>query len=215
MDVLIKRLRAAGLYKKILPDKKVGTWTEKGIGAFVPQIRKVVLHYNHPRHAAGGDSAGMVEFIKKDLIPLAKDRQYVEFCVQPRNKSPPELIAYYVNGTIKRHVCYKLTATQIRQHMNYLCDTAGVGSKEEPQVEEVKPEGFVRQRKFVRGHEKLTDIDLKTTGKTDWQTFYKKKVKHTDWKKVGRPWDKRFARPVIRAAPENSWNPYAGPLFKP
>ncbi|KAJ3211542.1 hypothetical protein HDU67_004445 [Dinochytrium kinnereticum] len=220
MEALIQKLKVSGLGRKILPDKNLTPRFQNGIGCFIPQIRKVVVHYDHPRLGAGGDSTGMVEFIHKHLITCAESRPYVEVCVQPRKKSPPELIAYYMDGSMRRHVCYRLDSRDILRQFNYLCDTLPLGEKkaEEPQNNpENVPTEWVRRRKFPRGSAKESEIDLKRTDRTDWKTAYWRSVHGKDWKTIGRPTDRKFPTPVLTGGKKQPlWDPFhAETTFKP
>ncbi|KAI8619998.1 hypothetical protein BC830DRAFT_1051250, partial [Chytriomyces sp. MP71] len=92
-------------------------------GVFVPPIRKLTLFYNHPGIGHGGDSRGMVDFVHTKLVSLAERRPYVEFEVVPRPSAPAEIQAFYTNGAVKRHICYRLTADEVLRHAEYMCDT--------------------------------------------------------------------------------------------
>ncbi|KND00309.1 uncharacterized protein SPPG_04634 [Spizellomyces punctatus DAOM BR117] len=121
---LIKKLQEAGLHKRILPPKDLTSRTHNGAGgAFVPQITKLTIHYDHPRIDAGGNSRGMVKFLLDRLPTLAAERPYVEICVQPRRASPPKLVATYANGKVKAISCSKFTPEQIEKQVAFLCDS--------------------------------------------------------------------------------------------
>ena len=167
---------------------------------------------------AGGDSKGMVEFIKSQLPDFARSRPYVEFNVQQRFGAPAELIAYYMNGSIKRHVCYHLSSKQVYQQIKYLCDTSAVGeaknyddkqSSDELVVKEEKEE-WIRRRKNPRGSKKEIIVDIRTTGSAEWKNSYWKSIKQINWKLVGRPTDRKFPLPVIRSgiSTEPAWDPF-------
>ncbi|KAI8850816.1 hypothetical protein BC829DRAFT_388371 [Chytridium lagenaria] len=222
MESLIQKLKAAGLGRKILPDKNLTPRFQNGIGCFIPQIRKIVVHYDHPRLGAGGDSAGMVDFIHSHLFACAEKRPYVEICVQPRKKSPPEFIAYYMDGSMRRHVCYRLAARDILHQFNYLCDTLPLGEAkaEEPQLGNADASAenvWVRRRRFPRGSAKETGIDLKRTDRTDWKAQYWQGVHGKDWKTIGRPTDRKFPTPVLTGGKKQPlWDPFhAESTFKP
>ncbi|KAJ3100045.1 39S ribosomal protein L51, mitochondrial [Phlyctochytrium planicorne] len=221
MEQLIQRLRASGLGKKMLPDKNLTPRFQNGVGCFIPQIQKVVVHYDHPREGAGGDSAGMVDFIHRHLIPLAEKRPYVEICVQPRKQSPPELIAHYLDGTFRRHICYKLPAKDILRQFNYLCDTAPVGEKRPdgnpPFNTDTEVQVWVRRRKNPRGSGKEGQIDLKSTQASDWKKKYWRAVHGKDWKTIGRPTDRDFTTPVLSGGKKPQlWDPFhSSTLFRP
>ncbi|KAJ3322966.1 39S ribosomal protein L51, mitochondrial [Blyttiomyces sp. JEL0837] len=210
MRNLIRKLQDSGLDKRILPTKNLDSVWHNGTGAFVPTIRKVTIHYDHPRMGAGGDSRGMVDFIHDILPGIAKERPYVEFSVQPRPQSPPELIAYYMNGTVQRHVCRHLMPSEIKRHANYLCDTVSHGPKEipapQPEANEDQP---TRRRRQPRGWAKSVVANLKETGRTDWDRSFWKGVRALDWKTIGRPTDRKFTKPVLPSkGDQDAWDPF-------
>ncbi|KAI9094834.1 hypothetical protein DFS34DRAFT_627400 [Phlyctochytrium arcticum] len=121
---LIQKLQAAGLAKRILPEKNTTSRFLNGAnGAFIPQITKLALHYDHPRIDAGGNSIGMVDFLKTRLATFAAKRPYVEICVQPRVACPPHLVATFANGKTKRIDVPNLSSRDIGRKANFLCDT--------------------------------------------------------------------------------------------
>jgi hypothetical protein len=195
--------------------------------AFVPELRKLVIHYDNPRIGAAGDSKGMVEFIQSRLPQLAQNRPFAEFAVQKRPNSPPELIAYYMNGSIKRHICYRLDGKQIEKHAKYLCDTAAAGKptpamtgEEEENLEAVASvEKWVRTRKNPRGATKEANIDIKAAEHDEWKHRYWKNIRKVDWKSVGRQSDRKYPVPVLRseeASPVKPWDPFtADKTFRP
>ncbi|KAI9350060.1 hypothetical protein DFJ73DRAFT_832970 [Zopfochytrium polystomum] len=225
MNKLVRELVEVGGLKKLLPAKDLGTHRHNGVGAFVPEIRKVDIYYDVPRHGAGGDSEGMVQFIQTCLVQMARERPYVEFSVQRRKQAPAELIAYYVNGGIKRHVCYRLSAAEILSQANYLCDTSALGAVPQtpnpPRLETVDKDGWpIRRRKNPRGSAKLQVTDLQAIGRTDWTKSFWKAVHGKDWKTVGRPTDIRYPWPIIKTSPSNDpnrpWDPFtAAERFRP
>ncbi|KAI9339926.1 cytochrome P450 [Obelidium mucronatum] len=190
-------------------------------GVFIPPIRKLQLFYNHN----SGDSRGMVNFMHTHLIPFATALPHVEIQVSPRKGAPAEIQAFYVGGQVRRHVCYRLDADTIQRHAQYLCDTNAVGEALEVVVEkkEDAEEGvvkeWVRRRKTPRNQtQKFQDINLKTTGETDFKPHYWKHVKQTNWKTVGRPADRKYTWPVLSGGQpkEHYWSPFtAEETFKP
>ncbi|KAJ3232276.1 hypothetical protein HDU78_007221 [Chytriomyces hyalinus] len=225
---LITQLQNAGLAKHILPKKDLTSKFANGnMGTFVPPIQKLTIVYNHPGAGHGGDSRGMVDFIHTQLAELAARRPYVEFEVVQRPSAPAELQALYVNGGLKRHVCYRLTQADILKHAEYLCDTSAAPNvpklieKEESTViaEAGEKAPWVRTRKTPRGSgNEARKINLKMTDHLDFKPSYWKHVKATDWKTVGRPTDRKFTWPVLHVGPNPPpvWSPFSAErTFKP
>ncbi len=75
--LLIQQLQNAGL-KRILPKADLSSREINGVTSFHPAICKLVLGTNTPRDGAGGDSLGMIKYLKKHLNELASSRPYVE-----------------------------------------------------------------------------------------------------------------------------------------
>ncbi|KAJ3412176.1 39S ribosomal protein L51, mitochondrial [Chytridiales sp. JEL 0842] len=221
MDQLIVKLRQAGLQKRLFPAKDLTSHKK----AFVPEIRKLVLHYDYPRLGAGGDSKGMVEFIQNRLPAIAQSRPYAEFAVQRRPNSPPELIAHYMNGSIKRHICYKLSMQEVERHAQYLCNTSATKPPKPAltgeEVVEVssEPKEYVRKRKNPRGSAKEAEIDFKTADHAEWKHRYWRSVRKHEWKTVGQPSDRKYPTPVLRGgetSPSPVWNPFTSEkTFRP
>ncbi|KAI9204986.1 uncharacterized protein BJ171DRAFT_502600 [Polychytrium aggregatum] len=123
----IERLAEAGLKKNLIPEKDLGSRTRNGSGAFVPQLLKLHIYYDHPRMGYGGDSKGTVEFIKTRLTSLAQKYKYVEFAVQPRVSNPPEVVAVYANGIEKRFPLKRFPASAVYEKISTLLGTSSRG----------------------------------------------------------------------------------------
>jgi large subunit ribosomal protein L43 len=98
-----------------------------GNGYFHPSICKLTLYYNTPRPGAGGDSVGMIKYIKKNLPELGKSRPYVEIVLAARS-GPPEISAFYNCGDVTSIKTSKWKANEIHQQVEHLCDTSGPAS---------------------------------------------------------------------------------------
>ncbi|ORY44766.1 hypothetical protein BCR33DRAFT_716728 [Rhizoclosmatium globosum] len=163
----------------------------------------------------------MLDFLHTNLVPFAKAHPHVEICVTPRLSAPAEIQAFYVGGQVRRHICYRLDAGSVERHAQYLCDTNAVGEALEVVKEEKEDvsDVWVRQRKMPRGKTmKQQDINLKTTGETDFKPQYWKHVKATNWKTVGRPADRKYTWPVLSGGAKKDyfWSPFgAQETFKP
>ncbi|KAF9172319.1 39S ribosomal protein L43, mitochondrial [Entomortierella chlamydospora] len=70
---------------------------KNGVGAFIPQCRRLVFHYCE----RSGSSRGMIEYVKKDLIQFAKEHPHVEVIVTPRPSKHPVIRGLYLNGKDK------------------------------------------------------------------------------------------------------------------
>ncbi|KAJ3024953.1 UNVERIFIED_CONTAM: hypothetical protein HDU68_007632 [Siphonaria sp. JEL0065] len=220
---LIGKLQEAGLQKQILPVKDTTSYFQNGSkGVFVPPVHKLVVYYNH----GSGDSRGMVDFVHLKLVDFAKTNGHVVVQVTPRAGAPAELQAFYVGGQVRRHVCYRLDAASIEKHANYLLNSNAVGAKLVVEKEDIASESifheipeFVRRRKTPRNQSnKFQNINLKTTGETDFKPQYWKHVKQTDWKTVGSPTDRKYVWPVLSGGQlkEHYWSPFnARETFKP
>ncbi|KAL2918614.1 39S ribosomal protein L43, mitochondrial [Polyrhizophydium stewartii] len=122
----IRQLKALEpkLQKKLLPEKDLDSRPVNGVGAFVPPICRLTLFYDSPRHGAGGDSRGMVDFLTSQLLDNAAKRPYVEFSVTHRS-GPPELLATYSNGTQRSILVKRKTPSEIQKSLDLLCNSWG------------------------------------------------------------------------------------------
>ncbi|KAJ3377414.1 hypothetical protein HDU84_008668, partial [Entophlyctis sp. JEL0112] len=192
---------------------------------FVPSIRKLVVYYNTPAIGHGGDARGMVDFIHTALVALARRRPYVAVEVAFRSSAPAELQAVYADGSVRRHVCYRLSSVDVLRHAEHLCDLAGssvrvpdalpVGLPEEPTGETTEnPAEWKRTRKTPRGSGKERRcVDLRTVPHLEFRPWDWKSVKQTDWKTVGRPDDRKYTWPVLSGGRkrETYWSPFTCP----
>ncbi|KAJ3185749.1 39S ribosomal protein L51, mitochondrial [Gaertneriomyces sp. JEL0708] len=119
----IRKLQDAGLLKRVMPEKDITSKPLNGVSTFVPSINKLTIHYDPPSISSGGPSLGMVSFLKLHLANLARQRPYVEICVQPRRAQPPALIATYANGHVKQIETPRMSPGDIAKQFNFLCDT--------------------------------------------------------------------------------------------
>ncbi|KAI8820783.1 uncharacterized protein EV422DRAFT_530146 [Fimicolochytrium jonesii] len=139
---LIKKLQDAGLQKRILPPNDKSSHGHNGAGGvFVPQINKLTVHYCHPRVGAGGNSAGMVDFIKNRIVHIAKARPYVEICVRPDLYRKPALVAQYASGKKVVVDCSHDTPREIEQKLGFLCDSRDGQEKKLTSGQPVIPAG--------------------------------------------------------------------------
>ncbi|KAJ7693537.1 hypothetical protein B0H17DRAFT_1277908 [Mycena rosella] len=65
--------------------------------AFIPQIRKLVFEYCNDWPT----SANTRTFLRRDLIPFARNNPHVEIVVKQRNRKEPIVRGFYVNGRDK------------------------------------------------------------------------------------------------------------------
>ncbi|KAJ7139592.1 thioredoxin-like protein [Mycena epipterygia] len=93
--------------------------------AFIPQIRKLVFEYCNDWPT----SANTRTFIKRDLIPFARNNPHVEIVVKQRNRKEPIVRGFYVNGRDKVIALNKLEVTGIQKKLELLLDSSGLKIK--------------------------------------------------------------------------------------
>ncbi|CAG8442473.1 13678_t:CDS:2 [Ambispora gerdemannii] len=101
--------------------KPTVTYAKNGVGSYVLQCRKMVFHYCE----RGGSSRGMIEYLKKDLIPFAKANPEVEIMVKPRPSRHPCIRGWYLNGRDKVICVRKMKASEIGKVAEYIRDHSG------------------------------------------------------------------------------------------
>ncbi|KAI8927865.1 hypothetical protein BC831DRAFT_450749 [Entophlyctis helioformis] len=123
---LIQQLRSEfpKLQSKLLPPQDLSSVAVNGVGSFVPPICRLQLFYDTPRLSGGGDSRGLVDFVKTRLSHHATHRPYVEFAVVHR-RGPPELLATYNNGSVRSVLVPRLDRKSIERRVHELCDSTG------------------------------------------------------------------------------------------
>ena len=94
-----------------------------GAGYFHPSICKLTLFYNTPRKGAGGDSIGMIKYMKKHLQTLSEKRPYVEIVCAAKS-GPPEIVADYNSGAVDTVKTSRWSAHEIHQQVERMGDTS-------------------------------------------------------------------------------------------
>ncbi|KAF9162507.1 39S ribosomal protein L51, mitochondrial [Actinomortierella ambigua] len=94
---------------------------KNGVGAFVPQCRRIVFHYCE----RSGSSRGMIDFLKKDLASFAKSNPHIEVIVTPRPSKHPVIRGLYLNGKDKVVCVRNLESQDIASKLALLKESAG------------------------------------------------------------------------------------------
>ncbi|KAI9228386.1 MAG: thioredoxin-like protein [Piptocephalis tieghemiana] len=94
---------------------------KNGVGAFVLQCRKMVFHYCE----RSGSSAGMRDYLTRQLVPFARSLPQVEVVVSPRPSKHPCIRGFYLNGQEKTVCVRGKTATEVGEYAKMLRDTSG------------------------------------------------------------------------------------------
>ncbi|KAF9581794.1 39S ribosomal protein L43, mitochondrial [Lunasporangiospora selenospora] len=94
---------------------------KNGVGAFVPQCRRIVFHYCE----RSGSSRGMIEYLKNDLFKFAKEHPHVEVIVNPRPSKHPVIRGLYLNGKDKVVCVRNMQPTGIAEKVSLLKNSAG------------------------------------------------------------------------------------------
>ncbi|KAJ7226012.1 thioredoxin-like protein [Mycena pura] len=92
---------------------------------FIPQIRKLVFEYCNDWPS----SAHTRTFLRRELIPLARNNPHVEIVVKQRNRKEPIVRGFYVNGRDKVIALNKLEVTGIQKKLELLLDSSGLKIK--------------------------------------------------------------------------------------
>ncbi|RKO85645.1 hypothetical protein BDK51DRAFT_29009 [Blyttiomyces helicus] len=105
--------------------KNKHTHGHSGLGAFVPALQRLTLHYHHPSLSGGQTSRPMVEFIRHDLPKFARDRPWLEIRVVPRQFDYPELVGEY-RGEQTRYVrVHKFDRERLVEEVKRMADSSG------------------------------------------------------------------------------------------
>ncbi|KAF9940551.1 39S ribosomal protein L43, mitochondrial [Mortierella antarctica] len=104
-----------------MPAPMVHPVLKNGVGAFIPQCRRLVFHYCE----RSGSSRGMIEYLKKDLIQFAKEHPHVEVIVTPRPSKHPVIRGLYLNGKDKVVCVRNMEPLDIAGKVNLLKESAG------------------------------------------------------------------------------------------
>jgi hypothetical protein len=95
---------------------------------YLPPILELTLEYNQFRNGAGGDSRGMLKYLKNDLAQVASSRPWLLFTVKSRN-GPPIIKAKYTDNRIITMNVSRMNASDIKKSINDLVDSRGLPVK--------------------------------------------------------------------------------------
>ncbi|KAL7751716.1 39S ribosomal protein L51, mitochondrial [Sorochytrium milnesiophthora] len=95
--------------------------TKNGVGVFVPQLKKLTLHYCE----RSGSSRGMIQYLQQRLFNFANTHPHVEIVVTPRPSKHPLLRGVYLNDKERRFCVRSKTPKEIEECMQMLAQASG------------------------------------------------------------------------------------------
>lgn len=88
---------------------------KNGLGRFIPQLMRITIKFCKESPT----SAGVREFIEKDVVQFAKENPGTAIYLKPRRHRTPVIVAEYLNGERHWQTLHQLPYTKISEWIDF------------------------------------------------------------------------------------------------